>query len=42
LLHIVVSVGWLGLNVGNLTLAITGLTADDPVTQHAARRAECR
>jgi uncharacterized membrane protein len=36
LLHIVVSVGWLGLNVGNLTLAITGLTTDDPGTQHAA------
>ncbi|MBB4912147.1 hypothetical protein [Actinophytocola algeriensis] len=34
--HIVVSVGWLGLNVGNLTLAITGLTTDDPGTQHAA------
>ncbi len=36
LLHIVVSVGWLGLNVGNLTLAVTGLTTDDPGTQHAA------
>ncbi|GAB1508630.1 hypothetical protein [Actinophytocola sp. KF-1] len=36
LLHIVVSVGWLGLNVGNLTLAITGLTTDDPGTQHTA------
>jgi hypothetical protein len=36
LLHIVVSVGWLGLNIGNLTLAITGLTTDDPTTQHAA------
>lgn len=36
LLHIVVSIGWLGLNVGNLTLAITGLTTDDPGTQHAA------
>ena len=36
LLHIVVSVGWLGLNVGNLTLAITGLTTGDPTTQHAA------
>jgi hypothetical protein len=36
LLHIVTSVGWLGLNVGNLTLAITGLTTDDPGTQHAA------
>lgn len=36
LLHVVVSVGWLGLNIGNLTLAITGLTTDDPTTQHAA------
>lgn len=36
LLHIVVSVGWLGLNIGNLTLAITGLTATDPGTQHTA------
>jgi hypothetical protein len=35
LLHIVVSVGWLGANVGNLTLAITGVTTDDPGTQHA-------
>ncbi len=35
-LHIVVSVGWLGVNVGNLTLAITGVTTDDPGTQHAA------
>lgn len=39
LLHIVVSVGWLGLNVGNLTLAVTGLTTDDPSTQHAAFQA---
>jgi hypothetical protein len=36
LLHIVTSVGWLGLNVGNLTLAITGLVTDDPTTQHTA------
>jgi hypothetical protein len=35
-LHVVMSVGWLGLNVGNLTLAITGLTTDDPTTQHTA------
>lgn len=34
--HIVFSVGWLGLNVGNLTLAITGLATDDPTTQHTA------
>jgi hypothetical protein len=36
ILHVVVSVGWLGLNIGNLTLAITGLTTDDPTTQHTA------
>ena len=36
LLHIVTSVGWLGLNIGNLTLAITGLSTDDPNTQHTA------
>lgn len=39
ILHIVVSVGWLGLNVGNLTLAVTGLTTDDPGTQHVAFQA---
>jgi hypothetical protein len=36
LLHVVTSVGWLGLNVGNLTLAIVGLMTDDPTTQHTA------
>jgi hypothetical protein len=36
LLHVVASVGWLGLNVGNLTLTITGLLTDDPSTQHTA------
>src|SRR5688500_16834527 len=36
LLHIVTSVGWLGLNIGNVTLAITGLVTDDPNTQHTA------
>lgn len=36
LLHVVASVGWLGLNVGNLTLAVTGLLTDDPATQHTA------
>jgi hypothetical protein len=39
ILHIVTSVGWLGLNVGNLTLAVTGLTTDDPGTQHVALQA---
>jgi hypothetical protein len=39
LLHIVVSVGWLGLNVGNLTLGIIALTTDDPGTQHVAFQA---
>lgn len=36
LLHVVTSIGWLGLNVGNLTLALTGLMAGDPTTQHVA------
>lgn len=36
LLHVVASVGWLGLNVGNLTLTVTGLLTDDPSTQHTA------
>lgn len=36
LLHVVTSVGWLGLNVGNLTLAVTGTLTDDPATQHTA------
>src|SRR5919199_4578911 len=36
ILHVVVSVGWLGLNVGNLTLCVTGLATEDPTTQHAA------
>jgi hypothetical protein len=36
LLHVVASVGWLGLNVANLTLAVTGLLTDDPTTQHTA------
>jgi hypothetical protein len=36
LLHVVSSVGWLGLNVGNMTLALTGLMTDDPTTQHTA------
>ena len=34
--HIVTAVGWLGLNIGNLTLAVTGLTTGDPTTQHLA------
>ncbi|PRX49349.1 hypothetical protein B0I33_103384 [Prauserella shujinwangii] len=33
--HVVSSVGWLGLTIGNLTLAITGLTTADPGTQRA-------
>lgn len=36
LLHIVTSVGWLGLNVADLTLAVTGLTTGDPTKQHSA------
>jgi hypothetical protein len=33
--HIVVSVSWLGINVGNLALVIAGLATDDPDMQHA-------
>jgi uncharacterized membrane protein len=36
LLHIISSVGWLGLNVGNLTLAVIGIVTGDPATQHTA------
>lgn len=35
-LHIVSSVSWLGLSLGNLVLAVTGLTTDSPATQHTA------
>lgn len=37
-LHVVSSVGWLGLTIGNLTMGITGMTTDDPATQHAVYR----
>lgn len=39
LVHIVSAVGWLGLNIGNLTLALTGLFTDRPSTQHSAFQA---
>ena len=39
LLHVVCAVGWLGLHIGNVTLAITGLVTDDPGTQQTAFRA---
>jgi hypothetical protein len=35
-LHVVVSVGWLGLDLGLLALGVTGLTTDDPETIRAA------
>lgn len=33
-IHVISSVGWLGLTLGNLILAVTGLTTDDPRVQH--------
>ncbi|RBQ20733.1 hypothetical protein DP939_06545 [Spongiactinospora rosea] len=38
LLHVVSSVGWLGLNLGVPALAITGMTTADPEVQHAVYR----
>ncbi|MCG5214647.1 DUF2269 family protein [Streptosporangium sp. KLBMP 9127] len=35
-LHVISSVGWLGLNLGVLTLALTGMSTGDPDLQHAA------
>lgn len=35
-LHVVTSVGWLGLSLANLVLVVTALTTDDPARQHAA------
>ncbi|MCW2919815.1 MAG: hypothetical protein JWN52_7883 [Actinomycetia bacterium] len=37
-LHVISSVGWLGLTTGNLVLAITGMTTGSPDEQHAAYR----
>jgi hypothetical protein len=37
--HVIVSVGWLGLDIGLLTLGVTGLTTGDPATLQAAYRA---
>jgi hypothetical protein len=37
--HVVVSVGWLGLDLGLLTLGLTGLLSGDPQLQRAAYRA---
>lgn len=39
ILHVISSVGWLGLNIGILTLTITGLTTSDADRQHAALQA---
>src|SRR5690606_30678964 len=36
--HVISSVGWLGLTMGNLILAITGLTTNDPQLQHSVYR----
>lgn len=36
LLHVVSSVGWLGLGIANIVLAVTGYTTEDPVRQHTA------
>ncbi|MFI0424431.1 hypothetical protein [Spongiactinospora sp. 9N601] len=38
LLHVVSSVGWLGLNLGVPALAIIGMTTGDPEVQHAVYR----
>jgi uncharacterized membrane protein len=38
-LHVVSAVGWLGMHIGNVTFAITGLVTADPGTQHTAFRA---
>ena len=35
-LHVISSVGWLGLNLGVLTLALTGMNTGDADLQHAA------
>lgn len=39
LLHVISAVGWLGLHIGNITFAITGLVTGDPGTQQTAFRA---
>jgi hypothetical protein len=38
LLHVVSSVGWLGLNLGVPALAVTGMTTGSPEWQHAVYR----
>jgi len=38
-LHVAVAVGWLGLDLGLLTLGVTGLASRDPRTAQAAYRA---
>ncbi|WP_158884597.1 hypothetical protein [Amycolatopsis anabasis] len=39
LLHVLTSMTWLGLTIGNVTMAIAAATADRPETQHAIFRA---
>lgn len=38
LVHGISALGWLGLNIGNLTLELTGVFTTDPTTQHAVYR----
>lgn len=37
-LHVISSVGWLGLSLANISLAVTVTTTSDPVIQHASFR----
>lgn len=37
--HVLCAVSWLGLTIGDVTMALTALTTDDPALQHAMFRA---
>lgn len=37
--HVLFAVSWLGLTIGNVTMALTALTTDNPELQHAMFRA---
>lgn len=39
IVHVACAVSWLGLTIGNVTMALTALTTDDPELQHAMFRA---
>lgn len=39
LLHVISSVGWLGIHLGNIVMVLTGLLTSDPLTQQTAFRA---